>query len=154
MQKLEDVMLSTSKAFEEVKLSVELMTNMYKQLNSTLALHQDGEDELKRERDRVSLLLAGEIKKIAALTKENERKDRLITFAMAARYEMIQSANRQENLAKEVCAQRDSLESRALQAEAELVATKQQLEEAFERLEATNATLSNAKESIVQLQGE
>ncbi|KAL3674204.1 hypothetical protein V7S43_000164 [Phytophthora oleae] len=160
MQKLEDLMLNTSKAFEEVKLSVELMTNMYKQLNSTLALHQDGEDELKQERDRMSLLLAGEIKKIAALTKEkkthfeNERKDRLVTFAMAARYEMVQLANRQEKLATEACAQRGSLESRAQQAEAELATNKQQLEEAFERLEATNATLSSAKESIVQLQGE
>jgi hypothetical protein len=27
---MEDLMLTTSKAFEEVKLSVELMTNMYK----------------------------------------------------------------------------------------------------------------------------
>ncbi|KAG7387393.1 hypothetical protein PHYPSEUDO_014156 [Phytophthora pseudosyringae] len=154
IQKLEDLMLNTSKAFEEVKLSVELMTNMYKHLSGTLALQQEGEDELKRERDRVSLLLAGEIKKIAALTKENERKDKLVTLAMAARYEMVQLANRQEKLAKEACEQRDVLEARANEAEAELGTNKQQMEEAFERLEATNATLSSAKASILQLQGE
>ncbi|KAL4155254.1 hypothetical protein KRP22_009167 [Phytophthora ramorum] len=154
IQKLEDLMLTTSKAFEEVKLSVELMTNMYKHLSSTLAAQQESEDELKRERDRVSLLLSGEIKKIAALTKENERKDRLVTLAMAARYEMVQHANRQEQLAKEACEQRTLSESRALQAEAELATRKQQLEDAFERLQATDSTLTSAKGSIVQLQGE
>ncbi|ETP01834.1 hypothetical protein, variant [Phytophthora nicotianae CJ01A1] len=154
LQKMEDQMLNTIKAFEEVKLSVELMTNMYKHLGSTLTLQQEGEDELKRERDRVSLLLAEEIKKIAALTKENERKDRLVTLAMAARYEMIQLANRHERQAKEACEQRDIWESRAHQAEAELATNKQQLEEAFQRLEATNEALSGAKASIVQLQTE
>ncbi|ETN17125.1 hypothetical protein PPTG_05017 [Phytophthora nicotianae INRA-310] len=154
IQKMEDQMLNTIKAFEEVKLSVELMTNMYKHLGSTLTLQQEGEDELKRERDRVSLLLAEEIKKIAALTKENERKDRLVTLAMAARYEMIQLANRHERQAKEACEQRDIWESRAHQAEAELATNKQQLEEAFQRLEATNEALSGAKASIVQLQTE
>ncbi|GMF17575.1 unnamed protein product [Phytophthora fragariaefolia] len=86
--------------------------------------------------------------------QENERKDRLVTLAMAARHEMVQHANRQEQLAKEACEQRNHLESRANQAEAELTVHKQQLQDAFERLEATNATLSNAKISIVQLQGE
>ncbi|KAE9017471.1 hypothetical protein PF010_g7058 [Phytophthora fragariae] len=154
MQKLEDLILSTAKAFEEVKLSVELMTNMYKHLTSTLATQQEGEDELKRERDQVSLLLSSEIKKIAALTKENERKDRLVTLAMAARYEMVQHANRQEKLAKEACEQRNQLESRAHQAEAELATHMQQLQDTIERFEATNSMLSNAKISIVQLQGE
>ncbi|KAG3118843.1 hypothetical protein PI124_g2624 [Phytophthora idaei] len=154
IQKMEEQMLNTIKAFEEVKLSVELMTNMYKHLSSSLTLQQEGEDELERERDRVSLLLAEEIKKIAALTKENERKDRLVTLAMAARYEMIQLANRHEKQAKEACEQRDIWGSRAHQAEAELATNKQQLEEAFQRLEATNDTLSSAKASIVQLQGE
>ncbi|KAE9339053.1 hypothetical protein PR003_g11211 [Phytophthora rubi] len=154
MQKLEDLILSTAKAFEEVKLSVELMTNMYKHLTSTLATQQEGEDELKRERDQVSLLLSSEIKKIAALTKENERKDRLVTLAMAARYETVQHANRQEKLAKEACEQRNQLESRAHQAEAELATHMQQLQDTIERFEATNSMLSNAKISIVQLQGE
>ncbi|KAE8899656.1 hypothetical protein PF003_g16611 [Phytophthora fragariae] len=137
MQKLEDLILSTAKAFEEVKLSVELMTNMYKHLTSTLATQQEGEDELKRERDQ-----------------ENERKDRLVTLAMAARYEMVQHANRQEKLAKEACEQRNQLESRAHQAEAELATHMQQLQDTIERFEATNSMLSNAKISIVQLQGE
>lgn len=73
---------------------------------------------------------------------------------MAARYEMVQLANRQEQSAKEACERRNHMESRAHQAEAELATHKQQLEDAFERLEATNAALSNAKVSIVQLQGE
>ncbi|KAG6585039.1 uncharacterized protein IUM83_08343 [Phytophthora cinnamomi] len=154
MQKMEDILLSTAKAFEEVKLSVELMTNMYKHLSTTLAAQQDGEDELKRERDRVSLLLSSEIKKIAALTKESERKDRLVTLAMAARYEMVQHANRQEKLAAEACEQRNQLESRVHQAEAEAATLKLQLQDAFERFEDTNTTLSNAKTSIVQLQNE
>ncbi|OWZ15629.1 hypothetical protein PHMEG_00010692 [Phytophthora megakarya] len=154
IQKLEDLMLNTSKAFEEVKLSVELMTNMYKHLSGTLALQQEGEDELIRERDRVSLLLSGEIKKFAALTKENERKDRLVTLAMAARYEMVRLANHHEQVAKEACEQRDIFESRTNQAEGELAMTKQQLEEAFERLDATTTALTSARASIVQLQGE
>ncbi|KAG6580320.1 uncharacterized protein IUM83_15082 [Phytophthora cinnamomi] len=144
---MEDILLSTAKAFEEVKLSVELMTNMYKHLSTTLAAQQD-------ERDRVSLLLSSEIKKIAALTKESERKDRLVTLAMAARYEMVQHANRQEKLAAEACEQRNQLESRAHQAEAEAATLKLQLQDAFERFEDTNTTLSNAKTSIVQLQNE
>ncbi|KAJ8519121.1 hypothetical protein ON010_g18112 [Phytophthora cinnamomi] len=129
-------------------------------LSTTLAAQQDGEDELKRERDRVSLLLSSEIKKIAALTKvnlylqESERKDRLVTLAMAARYEMVQHANRQEKLAAEACEQRNQLESRVHQAEAEAATLKLQLQDAFERFEDTNTTLSNAKTSIVQLQNE
>ncbi|KAF4129430.1 hypothetical protein GN958_ATG21385 [Phytophthora infestans] len=154
IQKMEDQMLNIIKAFEEVKLSVELTTNMYKHISSTLTLQQEDEDELKRERDRIALLLAEEIKKIAALTKENERKERLVTLAMAARYEMIQFANRHEKQAKEACEQRNIWEFRAHQAEAELATNKKQLEEAFQRLEASNETLSSAKASIVQLQGE
>ncbi|EEY63763.1 uncharacterized protein PITG_02249 [Phytophthora infestans T30-4] len=73
---------------------------------------------------------------------------------MAARYEMIQFANRHEKQAKEACEQRNIWEFRAHQAEAELATNKKQLEEAFQRLEASNETLSSAKASIVQLQGE
>ncbi|KAF4322002.1 hypothetical protein BBO99_00004351 [Phytophthora kernoviae] len=136
IQKLEDVVLTTSKAFEEVKLSVELMANMYK------------------ERDHVSLLLSEEIKKIAALTKENERKDRLVTLAMAARYEMLQLANQQEQMAKTAKEELHRQETRSLQAEAEATTLKRQLEDTSARLEATDVALSSAKESIVQLQGE
>ncbi|RLN72227.1 hypothetical protein BBJ28_00000546 [Nothophytophthora sp. Chile5] len=115
LQKLEEVALATGKAFEEVKLSVELMTNMY---------------------------------------KDNERKDRLLTLAMAARYEMVQHATRQEEIAKEASEQRTRYEVRALHAEEEVAAHKQQLEDAYTRLEATNAALVSAKESIRQLQGD
>ncbi|KAG7396211.1 hypothetical protein PHYBOEH_002591 [Phytophthora boehmeriae] len=152
MQKLEDVVLTTSKAFEEVKLSVELMTNMYKHLSGTLTAQQEGEDELRRERDHVSLLLSDEIKKIAALTKENERKDRLVTLAMAARYEMVQLANRQEAIAKAAEEELHRQEVRSLQAEAKVTELKQQLENTSARLEATDSALLSAKESIVQLQ--
>ncbi|GMF12270.1 unnamed protein product [Phytophthora lilii] len=100
-----------------------------------------------------SCLFATQIVPIFSLgvVQENERKDRLVTLAMAARYEMVQLANRQEQLAKEACEQRNILESRA---EAELATQKHQLEDAIERLDATDAALSNAKASIAQLQGE
>lgn len=154
MQQMENGLLCTAKAFEEVKISVELMTNMYKQLCSTMILQQEGEDELKQERSQVSLLLAGEIKKVAALKKDNELKDRLITLTMAARYEMMQCANRHEKLAKEASEQCKIWESRAFKAETELATNQHQLNEAIQRFEATRDELINAKKSIDQLQAE
>ncbi|KAL7688167.1 hypothetical protein Plhal304r1_c020g0072911 [Plasmopara halstedii] len=154
IQKMEDVSLITTKAFEEVKLSVELMTNMYKQLSSAMTLHQKSEDHLKQERDQVSLLLAEEIKKVTIFAKEIEHKDRLITLAMAARYESIQCANRHEKLAKEASDKQKNWKSHALKAEAEAEKYKLQLKEAFQRLDVTQEELSDAKKSITQLQDE
>ncbi|RLN55116.1 hypothetical protein BBJ29_003470 [Phytophthora kernoviae] len=110
--------------------------------------------KIQKERDHVSLLLSEEIKKITALTKENERKDRLVTLAMAARYEMVQLANQQEQMAKTAKEELHRQETRSLQAEAEATTLKRQLEDTSARLEATDVALSSAKESIVQLQGE
>uniref|UniRef100_K3WIE4 Uncharacterized protein n=1 Tax=Globisporangium ultimum (strain ATCC 200006 / CBS 805.95 / DAOM BR144) TaxID=431595 RepID=K3WIE4_GLOUD len=154
VQKLEEVVQTTAKAFDELKLSVDLIINMYKSLVQTLATRQEEEDDVKKERDRITLLLSSEIKKIAVLTKENERKDKLVTLAMAARYEMIQHANRNESLANERKSENTALTARVKSAEDEVSVLKVQLDGVYARLETAEDIQMRFSETITQLHNE
>ncbi|TMW56253.1 hypothetical protein Poli38472_008901 [Pythium oligandrum] len=154
IQKLEETVVTTSKALEELKLNVELITNMYKTLSQTLSTHVDEENELKDERDRITALLAHEIKKVAMLTKDGERKDCLVTIAMAARLEMCELAKRCEQNMLVMEKEKNIAVEKAKQLEDELAVTRLQLESAYSRLEATDNALRAAKTTIERMQHE
>lgn len=154
IQKLEETVLTTAKAFEALKLNVELLTNMYKALRQTVATHELEETELKEERDRVSLLLSEEIKKVALLSKENVRKDKLVMIAMSARHEMCALAKHCESQMKTLEKAKLSAEHRARENAEELTVSRYQLENAYSRFEATDQALQAAKATIERQQNE
>ncbi|KAJ0405668.1 hypothetical protein ATCC90586_004471 [Pythium insidiosum] len=154
IQKLEETIMLTSKAFEGLKLNVELITNMYKTLSQTLSTHEEEENELKQERDRVSSLLSLEIRKVAQLKKDNARKDELVMIAMAARHEMARRATAAEERMRVLDAERNVAQHRATELADEVSVLRLQLDGAYSRLEATDQALRTAKLSIEQLHGE
>jgi chromosome segregation ATPase len=145
-----------------------------------MAAQQQQEDAVKQERDRVSQLLSAEIKKVALLTKvracslppcssasshacrcpplvclqDNERKDKLVVIAMAARHEMAQHATCQERLVASVRAQFDALETRAQAAEDEVAVLKLQLDAAYARVATTGSEIQDAGEREQRLRDE
>lgn len=86
--------------------------------------------------------------------QENERKDKLVTLAMAARFEMIQLANRSEASAKELRSERDRLEIRTQSAEDEAAVLKNQLESVYARLEGSEDAGARSSARVLQLQDE
>ncbi|GLE03757.1 hypothetical protein PINS_up012659 [Pythium insidiosum] len=154
IQKLEETIMLTSKAFEGLRLNVELITNMYKTLSQTLSTYEEEENELKQERDRVSGLLSLEIRKVAQLKKDNARKDELVTIAMAARHEMARRATSAEERMKVLEAERNVAQHRSTELADEVSVLRLQLDGAYSRLEATDQALRTAKLSIEQLHQE
>lgn len=127
-----------------------------------MTAQQQEEDELKLERNRVSQLLAAEIKKVALLSKvctaftaacpqvakfppqDNERKDKLVVIAMGARHEMARHAKDQERIAVDVREQFAALEARAQAAEDEAAVLKQKLDSAYAHAATAGAELQDA----------
>ncbi|DBA00522.1 TPA: hypothetical protein N0F65_006426 [Lagenidium giganteum] len=154
IQKLEETVVTMAKSLEELKMNVELITNMYKAVSQTLSTHEDEENELKKERDEFAQLLSTEIKKIAALTKENERKDKLVMLAMAARHEMMEQAKYHQKISKDLQESKTFYAHKAKEAEDELAVLKHQIDGAYARLEATDEALGQAKGTISKLHDE
>lgn len=73
---------------------------------------------------------------------------------MAARYEMIQLANRHEATAAALRTERDRLDARTKDAEDEAAVLKAQLDSVYARLEAAEDGRASASARIVQLQSE
>lgn len=84
--------------------------------------------------------------------QDNERKDQLVMLAMAARHEMIQTANYHEQRAEVIQTERDRHLQRANMAEDEGSVLKMQLESAYSRLETADAALEEAKATILTVQ--
>lgn len=86
--------------------------------------------------------------------QDNERKDKLVVVAMAARHEMAQHATRQKQLAAAARAQVDALEARAQAAEDEVAVLKQQLDAAYARVATAGAEIQDAGEREQRLRDE
>jgi hypothetical protein len=154
IQKLEETVVTTARAFDALQLNVELLTNMYKSLRQTLHALALKEDELKRERDGVTMLLSDEIKKVALLTRENVRQEKLVLIAMSARHAMCAETKQSENRRKDLEKEKREAELRAKESTEELNVATVQLQCAYSRLGASDDALACAKATIERLQQE
>jgi hypothetical protein len=77
-----------------------------------------------------------------------------VTLAMAARYEMIQHANRNESLANERKSENTALTARVKSAEDEVSVLKVQLDGVYARLETAEDIQMRFSETITQLHNE
>lgn len=78
--------------------------------------------------------------------QDNERKDKLVAIAMAARHEFARHATHYEQLAASVRTDFDSLQVRMQQTQDELAVIKLQLEAAYGRVDTASAELEIAVE--------
>ncbi|KAF0687588.1 Aste57867_20707 [Aphanomyces stellatus] len=109
IQKLEDGIRTTSKALSELRLNVDLITNMYKKTCDDVVEFEKDKGVVLRERDVLSQKLYDEIKKMSVVNLELVRKDKLIMFAMGARHEVIKCWNDTKAALAEMTKERDDL---------------------------------------------
>ncbi|ETV66133.1 hypothetical protein, variant 1 [Aphanomyces astaci] len=125
IQKLEDEIRTSANALAELRLNVDLITNMYKKTCDDVVAYDKQKSVVADERDILGQKLHDEVKKISILNLELVRKDKLVMYAMGARHEVLKCWNETKAALAEMTTQRDNL-----------AATLQDTQQSVRRLEA------------------
>ncbi|EQC41433.1 hypothetical protein SDRG_01401 [Saprolegnia diclina VS20] len=91
IRKLEEAIQASAKALSELRLNVDLITNMYKKTCDEVVEFDRNRIVIQAERDAMAKKLHDEIKKLAVVNLEIVRKDKLTMYAMGARHEALQA---------------------------------------------------------------
>jgi hypothetical protein len=94
IQKLEENANLIQNSFNAFRVNVDLLSNLYQHLHGQMDLFLQQENQLIEERNQLNEILKKEISKNVLLQKENQKKEKFVTIAMASR-DIIFKENKQ-----------------------------------------------------------
>ncbi|OQR97134.1 ubiquitin-like modifier-activating enzyme 5-like [Achlya hypogyna] len=104
---LEDDIGGTAKALSELRLNVDLITNMYKKTCDEVLAFDQSRNVLLEERDVMAKKLHEQLKKVSVVNLELVRKDKLAMYAMGARHEALEALKMAKRQLGEMTVMRD-----------------------------------------------
>ncbi|CAK4165390.1 unnamed protein product [Aphanomyces euteiches] len=129
IHKLEEALRVSEKSLTELRLNVDLITNMYKKTCDDVIEVEHRHSAVAEERTLLGQKLHEEIKKQSILNLELERKDKLVMYAMGARHEVIKCWKETQAALAEMTAQKDDLAEALKRAQEERTLVELKLDE-------------------------
>ncbi|CAK4671166.1 unnamed protein product [Aphanomyces euteiches] len=129
IHKLEEALRVSEKSLTELRLNVDLITNMYKKTCDDVIEVEHRHSAVAEERTLLGQKLHEEIKKQSILNLELERKDKLVMYAMGARHEVIKCWKETQAALAEMTAQMDALAEALKRAQEERTLVELKLDE-------------------------
>ncbi|OQS07420.1 NAD/FAD dependent dehydrogenase [Thraustotheca clavata] len=151
IQKLEEEIKLSAAALSQLRLNVDLITNMYKKTCDEVLAFDESRAIIATERDSLARKLHAEVKKIATLNLEIERKDKLVMFAMGARHEALESLKSSRQELREITVNRDSSNTRISQLNKTIEILGEKLLQATKMYQEQEEIISQGKKTFETL---